>query len=98
MRSGLGALSLVGIALLARRRRANGRPFRTALGPLIDAFSLGLLMIALLLLAGLFQWTMIQETVRLATFAVIGTAPIVFLVGLLAAQLSRASAAGCSKR
>lgn len=89
----MSALSLAGIAVLVRRRREHGRPTRTALGLLIDAFCIGLLMIALLLLAGFFQWSAIQDTVRLMTFAVIGIAPIVFLVGLLAAQLSRASAA-----
>jgi signal transduction histidine kinase len=89
----VSALSLAGIAVLAHRRRLNGRPLRTALGVLVDAFSLGLLMIALLLLAGLLEWTSIQETVRLMTFAVIGVAPIVFLIGLLAAQLGRASVA-----
>lgn len=87
----ISGLSLAGIAVLARRRRHNGRPLRTALGLLVDAFSLGLLMIALLLLAGFFEWTAVQEPVRLVTFAVIGVAPIVFLIGLLAARLGRAS-------
>ncbi|HEX6256009.1 MAG TPA: histidine kinase [Euzebyales bacterium] len=88
----ISTLSLAGIAVLARRRR-TGRPSRTALGLLVDAFSLGLLMIALLLLAGFFQWHAIQDTVRQMTFAVIGIAPIVFLVGLLASHLGRASVA-----
>lgn len=87
----ISALSLAGIAVLARRRRHSGRPLRAMPGLLVDACSLGLLMVALLLLAGLFEWTSIQETVRLMTFAVIGIAPIVFLVGLLAAHLGRAS-------
>jgi signal transduction histidine kinase len=60
---------------------------------LVDSFSLGLLMIAGLLLAGLFGWTGVQVPLRLATFAVIGTAPIVFLAVLLQARLGRASAA-----
>jgi signal transduction histidine kinase len=89
----MSGLSLAGIVVLVQRRRRGGRTIRHALGLLIDAFSLALLMIALLLLAVFFQWTVIQETVRLTTFAVIGIAPIVFLVGLLASQLGRASVA-----
>lgn len=84
-------LLLAGFVVLTRRRLRSGRPLRTALGLMVDAFSLALLMIALLLLVGLFEWTTIQETVRLMTFAVIGIAPIVFLIGLLAEQLGRAS-------
>lgn len=89
----VSALSLAGIVVLVQRRRRSGRPLRTALGLLIDSFSLALLMMVLLLLAGLFHWTAIQDTVRLMTFAVIGVAPIVFLFGLLASQLGRASVA-----
>jgi signal transduction histidine kinase len=89
----VGALSLSGIGLLVQRRRRDGRRVRTALSLLIDAFSLGLLMIALLLLAGFFHWHTIQDTVRQLTFAVIGVAPMVFLVGVLASQLGRASVA-----
>ena len=89
----VSAMSLAGIALLIRRRRRSGRPLRASLGLLVDSFSLGLLMIAGLLLAGLFGWTSVQGPLRLATFAVIGTAPIVFLAVLLQARLGRASAA-----
>jgi signal transduction histidine kinase len=89
----VSALSLGGIALLIRRRRRVGRPLRASLGFLVDSFSLGLLMIAGLLLAGLFGWTGVQGPLRLATFAVIGVAPIVFLAVLLQARLGRASAA-----
>jgi signal transduction histidine kinase len=89
----VSAFSLAGIALLIRRRRRDGRPLRFSLGMLVDSFSLGLLMIAGLLLAGLFGWTGVQVPLRLATFTVIGTAPIVFLAVLLQARLGRASAA-----
>jgi len=50
-------------------------------------------MIALLLLAGLLGWTTVQGPIRLATFAAVGVAPIVFLIGLLQAQLGRGSVA-----
>jgi signal transduction histidine kinase len=89
----VSALSLAGIALLIWRRRRTGRPLRASLGLLVDSFSLGLLMIAGLLLAGLFGWTGVQGPLRLGTFAVIGAAPIVFLAVLLQARLGRASAA-----
>jgi signal transduction histidine kinase len=89
----VSGLSLAGIALLIRRRRRSGRPLRPALGFLVDSFAFGLLMIALLLLAGYFNWTSLQEPIRLTTFAVVGVAPIVFLVGLLQAHLGRASVA-----
>jgi signal transduction histidine kinase len=89
----VSALAMAGIVVLVQRRRHGVRPIRTTLGLLIDAFALALLMIALLLMAGLFHWAGIQDTVRLVTFAVIGVAPVVFLVGLLASQLGRASVA-----
>ena len=86
-------LSLAGVVLLIRRRRRTGRPLRAWLGLLIDSFSLILVMLALLLMAGLFGWTAVQDPIRLATFGAIGVAPIVFLIGLLQAQLGRASVA-----
>ena len=89
----LAGLALAGIAVLARRRRRDGRPLRAAVGWLVDAFALGLLMIAVLLLAGLFTWTAIVEPARLTTFAVVGAAPVVFLAGLLQARLGRAGVA-----
>jgi signal transduction histidine kinase len=88
------ALSLAGIGVLALRRRRTGRPLRAALGLLVDSFAVGLLMIALLLLAGLLRWSALQDPIRAATFLVVGLAPIVFLAGLHQARLGRASAAG----
>jgi signal transduction histidine kinase len=89
----VSALSLAGIAFLVRRRRQNGRPLRVALGYLVDSFALALLMIAVLLMAGFFGWSGIQEPIRLATFGIVGLAPIVFLAALLQARLGRASVA-----
>jgi signal transduction histidine kinase len=89
----VSALSLAGIVLLVRDRVRNGRPLRVALGFVVDSFALGLLMIAALLLAGFFELGQVQAPVRLATFAVVGTAPLVFLAAMLQARLSRASVA-----
>jgi nitrate reductase gamma subunit len=51
----LSALCLVGIALLAARRRGTRRPLRRALALLVDSFALGLVMLAALLVAGAFE-------------------------------------------
>jgi signal transduction histidine kinase len=87
----LVTLMLGGIAVLVWRRRTGPRPLRSALGRLVDGFALGLLTIAVLLTAGFFGWEQLMEPLRMATFAVIGLSPIVFLYGLLQARLVRAS-------
>jgi signal transduction histidine kinase len=89
----VSVLSLAGIAFLVRRRRRNGRPLRAALSYLVDSFAIALLMIAVLLMAGFFGWSAVQQPIRLATFGVVGLAPIVFLAALLLARLGRASVA-----
>ncbi len=84
----LSALSLAGIGVLAARRRRTGRPLRRSLSLLTDSFALGLVMIPVLLTSAIWyrgQFVAIQR----ATFAVIGLAPIAFLVGLLHARLAR---------
>ncbi|MEJ3748977.1 histidine kinase [Actinomycetes bacterium KLBMP 9797] len=81
-------LALAGIAVLAARRRTSGRPRRRAVGWLVDAFALGLLMIAVLLLMGLAGVPGFVHVQRL-TLVVLGLAPIAFLIGLLDAQLAR---------
>ena len=81
----LAAVSLAGIGVLALRRRGSGRPLRQPLALLVDSFALGLLMIAFLFLSaafGLVEGDPAFETIRRATFFVIGLAPIAFLVGL----------------
>jgi signal transduction histidine kinase len=82
------ALALAGIAVLAARRRTGGRPRRRTVAWLVDAFALGLLMIAVLLLMGLAGAPGFVHVQRLTLF-VLGLAPIAFLVGLLDAQLAR---------
>ena len=84
----LSALSLVGVALLAARRRGSLRPLRPSVALLVDSFALGLVMIAVLLLAGAFEWPSF-ETIRRITFGVMGVAPVAFLIGLLNARRSR---------
>src|SRR5437867_2619076 len=85
---GLSALSLAGIGVLAARRRRTGRPLRRSLSLLTDSFALGLVMIPVLLTSAIWfrgQFVPIQR----ATFAVIGLAPIAFLIGLVHARLAR---------
>ena len=54
----------------------------------MDSFALGLVALAVLLVAGAFGWADF-ETIRLVTFGVLGLAPVAFLAGLLNAHLSR---------
>jgi signal transduction histidine kinase len=81
-------LLLLGTGMLyARRRRPDHRVRRPA-ALVVDAFSLSLVMLALLYLAGLGSWPAF-ETIRLITFAALGLAPIAFLAALLDARLAR---------
>jgi len=85
----MSAVLLGGTMLLIGRRRQHR--LRYPPGILIDSYSLGLAMIALLYLVQLFSWTAIAESVRLATFGVIGLTAILFLISLLQARLERAA-------
>jgi signal transduction histidine kinase len=85
----LSALALIGVVLLWRRwwslpRWQRRRPAQIV----INCFSLSLVMLAALLIAGAFQLPGF-EIIRLATFAVAGLAPIAFLAGLLDARLAK---------
>ena len=85
----LTALALIGVVLLWRRwwslpRWQRRRPAQIV----INCFSLSLVMLAALLIAGAFQLPGF-EIIRLATFAVAGLAPIAFLAGLLDARLAK---------
>jgi signal transduction histidine kinase len=88
----LSAFCLIGVGVLAARRRGTGRPLRRSASLLVDAFALGLVMIAALFLTGAFGGPGF-ETLRRATFFVIGLAPAAFLVGLLSARLARSALA-----
>jgi signal transduction histidine kinase len=87
----LSALALVGVVLLWRRWRSlPSWQRRRSTQIVINCFSLSLVMLAALLLVGAFQLPGF-EILRLATFAVVGLAPLAFLAGLLDARLAKAS-------
>jgi len=86
----LSAICLVGIGVLAARRRRAGRHRRRSLALLIDLFAIGLVLIAALFVDGNFQGPWFQPLQR-TTLAVIGLSPIVFLLGLLDARLARSA-------
>jgi signal transduction histidine kinase len=86
----ISALSLIGVVLLWRRWRSLPlwqRRLPTQI--VIHCFSLALVMLAALLIAGAFQLPGF-EIIRLATFAVVGLTPLAFLAGLLDARLAKA--------
>jgi signal transduction histidine kinase len=86
----LSALVLIGVVLLWRRWRLLPRWQRRRPAQIvINCFSLTLVMLAALLIAGAFQLPGF-EIIRLATFAVAGLAPLAFLAGLLDARLAKA--------
>jgi len=90
----LSALMLAGLAVLAIRRQAAGRPLRRSLALLIDSFAFVLLMIAVLFLSGAaggMSGDVGFEAVRRVTFFAIGLAPLAFLAGLLSARLARSA-------
>jgi signal transduction histidine kinase len=87
----LSALALVGVVLLWRRWRSlPSWQRRRSTQIVINCFSLSLVMLAALLTVGAFQLPGF-EILRLATFAVVGLAPLAFLAGLLDARLAKAS-------
>ena len=71
------------------RARRTSRPSRRGVALTVDSFGMSLVMLALLYVAGLRSWAAF-ETIRNLTFAVLGLAPIAFLLGLLDARLARA--------
>jgi len=87
---GISALALAGVGVLAVRRRAAGRPLRRSVALLIDSFAVGLVMIAVLSMSHILGGHGV-EPIRWATFAVLGLAPVAFLIGLLHARLARSS-------
>jgi signal transduction histidine kinase len=86
----VSACCLVGVGILVARRLRAGRPLRRSLALLVDAFAVGLIMIAVLFLSHVFDGPAIDQ-LRWATFAVLGLAPIAFLVGLVHDRLARSS-------
>jgi signal transduction histidine kinase len=88
----LSAFCLIGVGVLAVRRRGAGRPLRRSAALLVDSFAFGLVMIAALFVAGAFE-SPAFETIRRAAFLVVGLAPAAFLIGLLSARLARSALA-----
>ncbi len=84
---------LLGVVLLHRRQRGPGRSPRRPATLLADTFSMSLIMLALLYVAGIFALP-ILDLVRMITFAFLGLAPIAFLYALLDLRLARGDVAG----
>jgi signal transduction histidine kinase len=80
-------LAAVGVLVLRRRRRRTLRRSRVFL---VDAFAVGLVMIAFLYISAAFDGPAVRQ-IRWATFATLGLAPLVFLAALLKARLDRSS-------
>lgn len=85
----VSAFCLSGVAVLLLRRRRSDRLRRTHV-LMVDAFALGLMMIAFLFVSAAFDGPAVQE-IRWATFATLGLAPVVFLGALLNARLARSA-------
>jgi signal transduction histidine kinase len=88
--STVSAVALGGVALLVVRRRTHGRHLRRSLTLLIDSFTVGLVMIAVLLLVGAFGGPSFP-VIQLISLFLVGVAPVAFLAGLLQARLARSS-------
>jgi signal transduction histidine kinase len=88
----ISAFCLAGIGVLAAQRWGAHRPLRRPLGPLVDSFALGLVMIAALFASMVFvgnpEDVPAIEAIRRTTFFVVGLAPIAFLIGLLRSRLA----------
>jgi signal transduction histidine kinase len=86
----VSACCLFGLGILVGRRLRAGRPLRRSLALLVDAFALGLVMVAALYLSHVFDGPALQQ-LRWATFAALGLAPVAFVIGLLNDRLARSS-------
>jgi len=86
----VSACCLLGVGILVARRVRSGRPLRRSFALLVDAYALGLVMIAALFLSHVFDGPALQQ-LRWATFAALGLAPIALVAGLLHDRLARSS-------
>jgi signal transduction histidine kinase len=84
----VSAVALGGVAMLTVRRLTRGRPLRRSLSLLVDSFTAGLVMIAVLLLVGVFGGPAFPVVQRISLL-LLGVAPLAFLAGLLQARLAR---------
>jgi signal transduction histidine kinase len=85
----LGGMCVAALGILVARRRRAGWPLRRGPALLVDAFSIGLVMLGVLLFSLVLGVPGI-EPIRWATFAVVGLAPLAFLVAIVHARLVRA--------
>lgn len=86
----VSALCLCVVGVLVERRVRTGGPLRRSLAHLLDAFGLSLVMIVFLFLSLAWGGPGTQQ-IRWATFAVLGLAPLIFLLSLLHSRLVRSS-------
>jgi signal transduction histidine kinase len=86
----MSTFCLAGVGVLLLRRWSAERPQRRSRLLVVDAFAVGLVMIACLYVSHVFHIPAAQE-VRWATFATLGLAPVVFLAALLTARLARSA-------
>ncbi len=86
----VSTLALVAIGFLVLRRRVSGRPLRRSGELLVDSFVLALVLLAVAIVMRVFGLPG-AEIAIVIVFAMIGVAPIAFLIGLLRARLARAS-------
>jgi signal transduction histidine kinase len=89
----VSALCLCGVGVLALRRWRSGPALRRTSALLVDAFALGLVMIAVLLVSATFGGPWVQE-IRWATFVTIGLAPLAFVLGLVSARFAQSAVGG----
>ncbi|MEU8819164.1 histidine kinase [Actinoplanes sp. NPDC048796] len=83
----VSAVALGGAVLLVLRR---GHPLRRSLSLVIDSFTVGLMMIAVLLIVGVLGGPVFPVVQRICLLLV-GVAPVAFVAGLLQARLARSS-------
>ena len=87
-RAAIAAIALGALGALVSRRRSSGRPFRLSLEPLVACFALALvgLGVGIVMLALGAPGT---DLVRWIAFGLVGTAPVLLLIGHLRAGLAR---------
>jgi signal transduction histidine kinase len=85
----MSAFCLAAVDVLVLRR-GRGGTLRRSRVLLVDAFAVGLVMIACLYVSAAFDGPAVQQ-IRWATFATLGLAPLVFLAALLKARLARSA-------
>jgi signal transduction histidine kinase len=89
-RAAIGVVGLAAVVSLISRRRASGRPVRLSLEFLVACFSLALVtLVAATIMLSLGAPG--RHEVRWVAFALLGMAPVLFLVGHLRARLARSA-------